>query len=80
MLALVMDFRRFAPIAHAFDNFTVFRGHSGGGTPGHIPNPEVKPSSADGTARATVWESRTPRTFFFAERRPSWAAFAFGRS
>src|ERR671910_676284 len=37
----------------------MFRGHSGGGTPGPIPNPEVKPSSADGTARATVWESRS---------------------
>jgi hypothetical protein len=42
----------------------VFRGHSGGGTPGPIPNPEVKPSSADGTARATVWESRSPRNHF----------------
>src|SRR2546421_3769546 len=35
-------------------------GHSGGETPGHIPNPEAKPSSADGTAPARVWESRTP--------------------
>src|SRR5436305_6084253 len=35
-------------------------GHSGGETPGHIPNPEAKPSSADGTAPASVWESRTP--------------------
>ena len=38
----------------------VFGGHGGGETPGPIPNPEVKPSSADGTARETVWESRTP--------------------
>src|SRR5919202_326831 len=30
------------------------------GTPGPIPNPEAKPSSADGTAPARVWESRTP--------------------
>src|SRR5437879_4614843 len=37
-----------------------FGGHSGGETPGPIPNPEVKPSSADGTAPETVWESRTP--------------------
>jgi hypothetical protein len=37
-----------------------FGGHSGGETPGPIPNPEVKPSSADGTAPGTVWESRTP--------------------
>src|SRR5436305_13020337 len=35
-------------------------GHSGGETPGHIPNPEAKPSSADGTAPERVWESRTP--------------------
>jgi hypothetical protein len=35
-------------------------GHSGGETPGHIPNPEAKPSSADGTAPGRVWESRTP--------------------
>ncbi len=35
-------------------------GHGGGETPGLIPNPVVKPSSADGTARETVWESRTP--------------------
>ena len=32
------------------------------GTPGPIPNPEAKPSSADGTALDRVWESRTPPT------------------
>ena len=37
-----------------------FGGHSGGETPGLIPNPEAKPFSADGTALETVWESRTP--------------------
>ena len=38
---------------------------SGGATPVSIPNTEVKPSSADGTARETVWESRSsPGTFF----------------
>src|SRR5204863_10165427 len=37
-----------------------YGGHSGGETPGHIPNPEAKPSSADGTAPERVWESRTP--------------------
>ena len=37
-----------------------FGGHSGGETPGLIPNPEAKPSSADGTALVRVWESRTP--------------------
>jgi hypothetical protein len=35
------------------------------GTPGHIPNPVVKDVSADGTWRATSWESRSlPRDFF----------------
>ena len=37
-----------------------FGGHSGGETPGYIPNPVAKPSSADGTALVRVWESRTP--------------------
>src|SRR5215469_5822584 len=37
-----------------------FGGYSEGETPGPIPNPEVKPFSADGTARGTAWESRTP--------------------
>ena len=36
------------------------------GTPGPIPNPEVKLVSADGTWRAASWESRSlPRNFFF---------------
>src|SRR5439155_8199732 len=52
-----------------------FGGHSGGETPGHIPNPEAKPSSADGTAPARVWESRTPpnthHTFEGRVTRPS---------
>ena len=39
-------------------------GHRGGVTPGSIPNPEVKPFSADGTARGTGWESRTPPDIF----------------
>lgn len=30
--------------------------HGGGGTPGPIPNPEVKPPSADGTAEQSVGE------------------------
>jgi hypothetical protein len=39
---------------------------SDGGTPGHIPNPEVKPVSADGTWRETSRESRSlPRGFSF---------------
>ncbi len=32
---------------------------SGEGTPGSIPNPAVKFVSADGTAGATLWESRS---------------------
>ena len=37
-----------------------FGGHSERKTPGHIPNPEAKTLSADGTAGGTLWESRTP--------------------
>jgi hypothetical protein len=35
-------------------------GYSGRATPDPIPNSVVKPSSADGTAGETLWESRTP--------------------
>ncbi len=34
-----------------------------GETPGTIPNPEVKPHFADGTALATEWESRALPAF-----------------
>ena len=37
----------------------VFGGHSKEVTPVPIPNTEVKLFSADGTAWATVWESRS---------------------
>src|SRR6478609_2992883 len=37
-----------------------YGGHSERETPGPIPNPEVKPFSADGTATERLWESRTP--------------------
>ena len=37
-----------------------------GGTPGYIPNPVVKPVSADGTWSADSWESRSlPRDLSF---------------
>ena len=36
-------------------------------TPGPIPNPEVKPFSADGTATERLWESRTPPDKHLAE-------------
>ncbi len=36
-------------------------------TPVPIPNTEVKPLRADGTAREAVWESRTPPGLFLRE-------------
>jgi hypothetical protein len=50
------------PVSAAFK----FLGDYGEGvTPVPIPNTEVKPFSADGTAWVTVWESRTlPRLNF----------------
>src|SRR5437660_12265195 len=44
--------------------------HSGGETPVPIPNTAVKPASADGTALATGWESRSSPgiSFFFARQ------------
>ena len=41
-------------------------GYSGGVTPVPIPNTEVKPSSADYTAAAMQWESKTLPEFFKA--------------
>jgi hypothetical protein len=38
----------------------MFGGNSEEVTPVPIPNTEVKLFSADGTARETAWESRTP--------------------
>lgn len=43
-----------------------FGGYSGGATPDLISNSEVKSTSADGTARVPVWESRTPPEFVFS--------------
>ena len=39
--------------------------HNEEATPGNIPNPEVKLFSADDTALATEWESRSSPGFFF---------------
>src|SRR6266536_5534578 len=47
-----------------------FGDHSERETPGPIPNPEAKPLSADGTARATAWESRTSPDTTSDEGRP----------
>jgi hypothetical protein len=43
---------------------------SGGGTPGLISNPAVKPASADGTCTATYWERRSLPTFLFSFPHP----------
>lgn len=46
---------------------------SSGGTPGPIPNPEVKPASADGTWLETAWESRSlPRGFLYKNTYNMW--------
>ena len=52
-------------------------GNSGGVTPVPIPNTEVKPSSADGTAREAVWESRTLPEFFQSPARVNWRGSFF---
>src|SRR5437867_808377 len=51
--------------------FDVCGGYIGGVTPVPIPNTEVKPTRADGTAREAVWESRSPPHFF---RKPAGTA------
>ena len=47
-----------------------YGGHSDRETPGPIPNPEVKPASADGTATERLWESRTPPNTLHQQRPP----------
>src|ERR1041384_6264004 len=54
-----------------------YGGHSEGETPGPIPNPEAKPSSADGTAPARVWESRTPPDYLRSRAAPRAALDSF---
>src|SRR5437870_13882912 len=52
------------PSGRGLENSICSGGHRRGETPGSIPNPEVKPSTADGTALETEWESRSlPGTF-----------------
>ena len=43
-------------------------GLSRGDPPDSIPNSEVKPSSADGTAAVTLWESRSSPGLFLKSR------------
>src|SRR4028118_606358 len=50
---------------------------SGGDTPLPIPNREVKPASADGTARETLWESRSSPIFLWADQPVSLPAVSF---
>ena len=58
-----------------------YGGHSERETPGPIPNPEVKPFSADGTATARSWESRTPPDILCSSPASSEAGLlAFSRS
>ena len=53
---------------------------SGGAIPDPIPNSEVKPSSADGTAWETVWESRSPPLYRYAPiSLPGRGVFCFYR-
>ena len=49
-------------------NCSFFGGYGEGETPVPIPNTAVKPLSADGTARVTGWESRSPP--IFSAKRP----------
>ena len=49
-----------------------YGGHSDRETPGPIPNPEVKPASADGTATERLWESRTPPNITHREATSRW--------
>src|SRR5436305_11609734 len=54
---------------------------SGGETPVPIPNTAVKPPSADGTARVSVWESRSsPGNYLQSTaHEKSWAVSFFSR-
>ena len=51
--------------------------HNGGETPDPIPNSEVKPSSADGTAGGTPWESRSLPGFFLPKKGGTQTIFPF---
>ena len=58
VVALLFDCREFVEI------ITLFCGHSEKDPPVPIPNTDVKLLSADGTAWATMWESRSPQNSF----------------
>ena len=67
------------PNIFAFVFLSFSGGYTGGATPVPIPNTEVKSSRADGTAGATLWESRTLSGFFGATPNLGVALF-FDRS
>ncbi len=56
------------PLYRAYNQIRFLRkGDDGGGdTPLPIPNREVKPARADGTARGTSWESRSSPILFIS--------------
>jgi hypothetical protein len=50
----------------------IFGGNSEEDPPVPIPNTEVKLLSADGTARVTVWESRSPPILLRSQPAPGY--------
>ena len=64
ILITLFDCQSFKAV-YAARSISVFGGHTGGVTPVPIPNTEVKPSRADGTAWVTVWESRSLPKFLY---------------
>ncbi len=59
------------PVSLKFSSKIFSGGDSGGDTPVPIPNTEVKPASADGTAWETGWERRTRPDFFIQKGSPA---------
>ena len=58
----------FVTLCSSSDERQIFGGYSDRVTPDPISNSEVKPVCADGTARETVWESRTSPDYIFARK------------
>ena len=59
---------------------TILGDHSEGDPPVPIPNTAVKPLSPDGTARASVWESRKLPGYVKSPSRKAGAFVVFGRA
>lgn len=58
--------------------FEISGGHSGGATPGSMPNPDVKPSSAHGTAEAICGRvGRRQGSFFMPSKHLKTPQIAF---